>query len=138
MASPLSAFCFLLFTCAPLHPNCYLSPTQFAEKFGLAKPEGNYGIDGKHGKGEEEKGDAGGGKAVVSTETAPEPEVVTPPLEHSDIKSPQSEIRPGLRLSVVLFLLAGSVVLTALITLIATGYMNAAAIEELARRLFRL
>lgn len=24
---------------APLHPNCYLSPTQFAEKFGLAPPE---------------------------------------------------------------------------------------------------
>lgn len=23
---------------APLHPNCYLSPTQFAEKFGLAIP----------------------------------------------------------------------------------------------------
>ena len=23
---------------APLHPNCYLSPTQFAEKFGLASP----------------------------------------------------------------------------------------------------
>ena len=63
---------------APLHPNCYLSPTQFAEKFGLktpgkAAPEGdNREADAGSVKAglKEDDGETGGGALAVEAAAA--------------------------------------------------------------------
>jgi hypothetical protein len=42
---------------APLHPNCYLSPSQFAEKFGLAAPFASAGETGSDSSPSEKRSD---------------------------------------------------------------------------------
>jgi hypothetical protein len=63
---------------APLHPNCYLSPTQFAEKFGLAPPtraaeETAPGGTAAAGASEGLPKDAGAGTPHVQKSEAPLP-----------------------------------------------------------------
>ena len=120
---------------APLHPNCYLSPTQFAEKFGLPKPEAAREIPEKREKEEGEKGDTGDGDVGVSTASTSEPQAAPPSSERSEIENPQSAIKRGLRPAVVLFLLAVGAILGTLTTLITIGHVKVDAIGEQLRRL---
>lgn len=121
----------------PLHPNCCLSPTQFAEKFGLPEPEGNHGTDGSHGKEEEEEGDTGGGDVGVPAGTAAAAEAVPMPSDHSKIPNLQSDIKPGLRLLTVLLLTGFGVILgaVALGALFGTDHLDVVSIVQQLRSL---
>jgi hypothetical protein len=69
---------------APLHPNCYLSPTQFAEKFkikgerdGEASPSSNHNVNANNGAKPTSTGHA--------LETDRGPESAQPSPQHADI-----------------------------------------------------
>jgi hypothetical protein len=84
---------------APLHPNCYLSPTQFAEKFGLPLPEkasenasGDAGADAPAASAAiEPPGEAAPVAAAPSVDelltAAPQDAPSPPPVEGSKVRS---------------------------------------------------
>ena len=77
---------------APLHPDCYLSPTQFAEKFGKVAhemPESHEREEEEEGD-EEEGGDPGGEEVCVSAGTPAELDFAPSTPGNSEIRNPKS------------------------------------------------
>lgn len=125
---------------APLHPDCYLSPTQFAEKFGKVAhemPESHEREEEEEGD-EEEGGDPGGEEVCVSAGTSAELDFAPSPPGNSEIQNPKFRIHRGLRPLPVLLLLALVALVSVLATLVVTRQIELTATVDQLRRLLRL